>query len=101
VPSFILRVFVHFGNSFQCRKVLEPVNLTKQLKLSDLEAIFWSIQTAIATDSDNPVEKLQEYIFPEIPETKGIYDRVVSRYFEEKSVCFHFLLLFFLAERYN
>jgi peroxin-3 len=78
-----------------CRKVLEPVNLTKQLKLSDLEAIFWSIQTAIATDSDNPVEKLQEYIFPEIPETKGIYDRVVSRYFEEKSVCFHFLLLFF------
>jgi peroxin-3 len=61
-----------------CRKVLEPVNLTKQLKLSNLEAIFWSIQTAIATDSDNPVEKLQEYIFPEIPETKGIYDRVLK-----------------------
>jgi hypothetical protein len=59
-----------------------------------LEAIFWSIQTAIATDSDNPVEKLQEYILPEIPETKGIYDRVVSRYFEKKSVYIFYYFFF-------
>ncbi|RZB40636.1 peroxisomal biogenesis factor 3, partial [Asbolus verrucosus] len=61
-----------------CRKVLEPVNLTKQLKLSDLEAIFWSIQTAIATDNDNPIEKLRQYIVPEVPTSNGVYEKIVK-----------------------
>ncbi|EFA00035.1 peroxisomal biogenesis factor 3 [Tribolium castaneum] len=61
-----------------CRKVLEPVNLTKQLKLSDLEALFWSIQTAVATHNDNPVENLRQYVLPELPVSDGIYEKMVK-----------------------
>lgn len=54
------------------------MNLTKQLKLSDMEALFWSIQTGVATDSDNPVENLRQYVLPELPTSDGIYEKIVS-----------------------
>lgn len=57
---------------------MEAVSLTKQLKLSDLEAIFWSIQTAIATDNDNPVEKLKQYILTECSSSDIIYQKVLK-----------------------
>lgn len=52
----------------QCKAVLEPIDLSKELRLSDLETIFWSIQTSIAQDTaSNPVDNLRDYILPEIP----------------------------------
>lgn len=40
------------------------VNLGKQLKLSDIEAIFWAIQTSLASHKESPVEQLSTYILP-------------------------------------
>ena len=80
VSTYFVVTYFKLISNLQCRKVLNSVNLTKQLKLSDLEAIFWSIQTAVATDNDNPVENLRHYILPDVdvPNSEGIYERVAS-----------------------
>ncbi|KAJ8910851.1 hypothetical protein NQ315_015587 [Exocentrus adspersus] len=46
----------------EVKKIIETLDLKKQLKLNDLEAIFWSLQTAIATNDNNPIDKFKSYI---------------------------------------
>ncbi|KAK9710027.1 Peroxin-3 [Popillia japonica] len=43
-------------------KLLTPIKLGKQLKLKDLDSIFWAFQTALATSTDNPVEHFKDYV---------------------------------------
>lgn len=76
-------------------KILENVDLKKQLKLSDLEAIFWSIQTAVCTNNDNPIDKLrQNVILEEINNSKDLYNNIVSKlgYKKTNGVYLTFLL---------
>ncbi|XP_018564710.1 peroxisomal biogenesis factor 3 [Anoplophora glabripennis] len=49
----------------EVKKIMDGVNLKKQLKLSDLEAIYWSLQTAVATNNENPIDKFKSYILHE------------------------------------
>ncbi|GJQ79702.1 hypothetical protein Trydic_g5849 [Trypoxylus dichotomus] len=43
-------------------KILNPIKLTKQLKLKDLDSIFWSFQTSLTTSNDNPIEHFKDYV---------------------------------------
>lgn len=47
---------------FKFTKLLTPIKLGKQLKLKDLDSIFWAFQTALATSTDNPVEHFKDYV---------------------------------------
>lgn len=58
---------------------MKTFELNKQLKLSDLEGIFWTIQTSIAAHEQNPIDKLLEYIIPgEIPRASDLYSNLIS-----------------------
>ncbi|XP_023017170.2 peroxisomal biogenesis factor 3 [Leptinotarsa decemlineata] len=46
----------------EVKKCVEDLELTKQLKLSDIEAIFWTVQTNLATHKNSPVECFASYI---------------------------------------
>lgn len=60
-------------------KCVNVVDLGKQLKLSDIEAIFWAIQTSLATHKESPVERLSNYILPNgIDDSNGICVNLVS-----------------------
>lgn len=52
-------------NNLKVDKLLHNVDLKKQMKLSDLEAIFWSLQSSIDASDNNPVNQLRKYIVPE------------------------------------
>lgn len=59
-------------------KLLENLDLKKQMKLSDLEAIFWSLQCSIDASDNNPVSQLRKYIFPEdSPAGQDVYSLMV------------------------
>ncbi|XP_075228382.1 peroxisomal biogenesis factor 3 [Lycorma delicatula] len=47
------------------RFVLEGESLKKQLNLQDIERYFWAIQSAISSDSDDPLSHLSKYILPQ------------------------------------
>lgn len=47
------------------------------MKLADLENIFYSIQTAITTNEENPINKIKEYIIDEEIEEPGTYSQMV------------------------
>lgn len=59
-------------------KLLQNVDLKKQMKLSDLEAIFWSLQSSIDASDNNPVSQLRKYIFPDdCPAGQDVYSSMV------------------------
>lgn len=56
---------------------MSPLDLKKQVKLCDLENIFWSIQTAVATSDENPVENFKEYIVGNDTAESEVYTQMV------------------------
>ncbi|XP_066152420.1 peroxisomal biogenesis factor 3 [Euwallacea fornicatus] len=48
-------------------KLLQNVDFKKQMKISDLEAIFWSLQSSLGAGDGNPVNELKNYIFLDDP----------------------------------
>ncbi|KAJ8964101.1 hypothetical protein NQ314_005126 [Rhamnusium bicolor] len=59
----------------EVKKTVDSIDLKKQLKLSDVEAIYWSIQTALATNNENPIDQFRSYIFYEdVPNSSDIYN---------------------------
>ncbi|CAG9761655.1 unnamed protein product [Ceutorhynchus assimilis] len=55
-------------------KLLKNIDLKKQMKLSDLEAIFWSLQSSLDARQDNPISQLRKYIFEtDPPSSPDIY----------------------------
>lgn len=60
--------------------------------MSDLENIFWSIQTAVTTSDENPINKIKEYIIDEDIEETGTYSQMVNVLFR----VFCFIKSFFL-----
>ncbi|XP_037935257.1 peroxisomal biogenesis factor 3 [Teleopsis dalmanni] len=44
--------------------ILKPLPLSKQLTLLDIEQLFWSIQMAVNSDSDDPNTKMSQYLLP-------------------------------------
>lgn len=68
-------------------RILGSTELHKPLKLTDLENIFWSLQTAIATNDNNPLDKLREYLIEDIPEGNNIYSNMVSISFDMLLKC--------------
>ncbi|CAH1179420.1 unnamed protein product [Phaedon cochleariae] len=64
--------------TIEMTKCVENLELSKQLKLSDIEAIYWSIQTALATHVDSPVENFKDYILPDnSASSSSIYDQLL------------------------
>jgi len=43
-------------------QMIEPIGLNKSMQLKDFEAIFWTIQTRIATHQLNPFEHFTDYL---------------------------------------
>lgn len=61
--------------------MVDNIDLKKQLTLSDLEAIYWSLQTAVATNNENPVDKFKSYILhDDLINSSEIYNSIVSIY---------------------
>lgn len=64
---------------FQVKKCVDLLDLGKQLKLSDIEAIFWAIQTSLASHKESPIEQISMYILPDgVANTNGMYFNLVS-----------------------
>lgn len=62
----------------QVNELFENITLTKQMKISDLEAIFWSLQSSLDAVKENPVEHLKEYIFScDPPDGDDIYSSML------------------------
>lgn len=65
---------------FQLLEIIGPVPLKKQLKLTDLENIFWALQTSIATSNNSPIERLREFILIDgVSEGDDIYSIMVKK----------------------
>lgn len=63
----------------EVKKLLQNIDLKKQMKLSDLEAIFWSLQSSLDNSSENPVNDLRKYIFEhDPPASDDVYNSMVS-----------------------
>ncbi|KAJ8969661.1 hypothetical protein NQ317_004891 [Molorchus minor] len=62
----------------EVKKTMEPIDLKKQMKLSDIEALYWAIQSALATNNENPVDQFRKYIFHDhIPDENNIYNDIL------------------------
>ncbi|CAH1981339.1 unnamed protein product [Acanthoscelides obtectus] len=57
--------------------LLQGVELTKRLKLSDLEAIFWSLQTSLASHDESPIEKFKSYIISDVESTSDTHEKLL------------------------
>lgn len=54
------------------------MDLGKQLRLSDIEAIYWAIQTSLASHKQSPVEQICAYMLPEeIDSSNDVYSNLV------------------------
>lgn len=63
---------------FEVDKLLQNVDLKKQMKLSDLETIFWSLQSGLDASNDNPVNHLREYILEsDPPSSDDVYSNML------------------------
>ncbi|XP_066254488.1 peroxisomal biogenesis factor 3 [Euwallacea similis] len=59
-------------------KLLENVDFKKQMKISDLEAIFWSLQSSLGASDGNPVNELKNYIFSDdLLSGDGVYNNML------------------------
>ncbi|ENN78396.1 hypothetical protein YQE_05196, partial [Dendroctonus ponderosae] len=72
----------HFLNTGVARlaKVMEfeKIDLKKMMKLSDFEAIFWSLQSSLDANAANPVNHLREYIFKnDPPNSDDVYSNML------------------------
>ncbi|CAG9855735.1 unnamed protein product [Phyllotreta striolata] len=61
-------------------KYVGILDLTKQLKLSDIESIYWSVQVSLASNKDGPIEQLRKYILTDddLPNSSDIYDSMIN-----------------------
>lgn len=77
VRAVIIKYLGTFVLLFQCIRIVGPMELTKQLKLNDLEYIFWSIQTALAVSEKNPIESLKDYAVSDEKQDSDIFIQMV------------------------
>ncbi|XP_044758231.1 peroxisomal biogenesis factor 3 [Coccinella septempunctata] len=59
-----------------CKNILGQIDLKKPMRLSDIDALFWSLQAAIGDGEDNPIDNLKTYInlnFEEDKSSRNIY----------------------------
>lgn len=62
----------------EVNKLLKNITFTKPMKVSDMETIFWSLQSSLDSSKDSPVEHLKEYIFPDDPpNTDDVYSSML------------------------
>nr|CAI5867811.1 unnamed protein product [Callosobruchus analis] len=62
----------------EMEKLLQGIELTKRLKLSDLEAIFWSLQTSLASHDQSPIENFKNYIIiNDVESTNGTHEKLL------------------------
>lgn len=50
------------SNFFQCENIIGKIDLKKSMRLCDIDAVFWSLQTAIGDGEDNPIENFKAYL---------------------------------------
>lgn len=62
------------------KKVVEPVSLKKKMTLQEVEQIFWSIQTALCTDTTegDPVKKMVHYLVGHAEVSEAKLDTIVK-----------------------
>ncbi|KAK9885951.1 hypothetical protein WA026_013826 [Henosepilachna vigintioctopunctata] len=48
--------------NLKCKNVVDLIDLKKQMRLCDIDALFWSLETAICDSEDNPLDNLNSYI---------------------------------------
>lgn len=62
----------------QFEKIVGSLPLQKKLKISDFEAIFWAIQSALPTSEHNPLDMFRNYILNEsIADSSEIYKNLL------------------------
>nr|CAH7761828.1 unnamed protein product [Callosobruchus chinensis] len=61
----------------EMEKLLQGIELTKRLKLSDLEAIFWSLQTSLASHDESPIENFKNYIINDVESTSDTHEKLL------------------------
>ncbi|XP_050301606.1 peroxisomal biogenesis factor 3 [Anthonomus grandis grandis] len=62
----------------QVKKLLKNIDLKKEMKLSDLEAIFWSLQSSLDASKEDPVSHLKSYILErDPPEGEDVYNSML------------------------
>ncbi|XP_060519436.1 peroxisomal biogenesis factor 3 [Cylas formicarius] len=62
----------------EVEKILERVDLKKQMKLSDLEAIFWSLQSSLASHKESPIEQIRPYVInDELSSNTDVYHNML------------------------
>ncbi|KAF5287299.1 hypothetical protein FQR65_LT02172 [Abscondita terminalis] len=60
-------------------KIVGVIPLKRQLKVDELENIFWTIQTAVRESVDDPVNNLRQFFVSESRnDTKGIYNNMIQ-----------------------
>lgn len=59
------------------------------MKLNDVDNIFFSLQMAVTTSPDNPLNKLREFIIGDVPEGgRDIYSNMVSILIKSRHLSF-------------
>ncbi|KAK5639815.1 hypothetical protein RI129_010626 [Pyrocoelia pectoralis] len=53
--------------------VLEIIPLKRQLKIDELEKIFWTIQASVKESVDDPINQLRRYVFTKTDEDDSLY----------------------------
>ncbi|XP_045462067.1 peroxisomal biogenesis factor 3 [Harmonia axyridis] len=48
--------------SIVCENIIGKIDLKKSMRLCDIDAVFWSLQTAIGDGEDNPIENFKAYL---------------------------------------
>lgn len=62
----------------EVKKCVGVVDLGKQMKLSDIEAVFWAIQTSMASHKLSPVEQIGTFILPDsLEDSNDIYSNLL------------------------
>lgn len=56
--------------------------MTKQLKLGDIENIYWSVQVGLSSNTEGPIEQFRKYILTDdiISDSSDVYNSIVSVY---------------------
>ncbi|KAB0792468.1 hypothetical protein PPYR_14427 [Photinus pyralis] len=70
------RLVAFFGE--KSKNVLEAIPLNRNLKIDELEKIFWAIQVSARESREDPVNKLRQYVFTENGIDDAVYKSVVQ-----------------------
>ncbi|XP_056647930.1 peroxisomal biogenesis factor 3 [Diorhabda sublineata] len=63
---------------YEMKKLVSGMELSKLLKLGDIESLFWSLQVSLSSLKDGPIEQFRKYIIPEENNSSdSVYDSMV------------------------